>query len=48
MFEKYITDNIILGDLWRKVEDSGEWSIFRRWLVMPPVQTNPVPKPHII
>jgi len=30
----------MLGFKWRKVEDSGGWSLFRRWLVIPPVQTN--------
>jgi hypothetical protein len=48
MFGIYITDDIFLGEMWRKVEDNGEWSVFIRCVVMLAVQTNPVPKPHTI
>lgn len=34
MFGIYITDDIFLGEMWRKVEGNGEWSAFYKGVVI--------------
>jgi hypothetical protein len=42
---KYITDYIIIGFRWRKMEGNGDWNFFKKGIVMLQFKPTQFPNP---